>query len=84
MSLENTDKKQGHLFNQLKNKGKVKIPVSKMLFLNNVGLFLNTREKVLNNFNRAGRKPTPEQTPELAPKSAPEPALSSSKLHREI
>ena len=40
--------KSSYLFSELKNTGRGRRPVEKSFFLNNAGLFLSSREKVLN------------------------------------
>ena len=45
-------------------------PAAKRCFLNNIGLFLTAREKILNNF-KSDKVPTPAQAP--APASVPAP-----------
>ena len=61
-------------------------PAAKRYFLNNIGLFLTAREKILNNF-KSDKVPTPAQapapasvpapTPQPTPEPTPEPRLES-------
>ena len=71
MSLEDADEEQIQVVSVLKDAGKAKLPVGKRSFLNNAGLFLRAREKILNNFKS---KIFPTKNPEtiLAPEPAPD------------
>ena len=50
MSLEDAEEEQNRLVYNLKNMDNDKIPVERKIFLNNAELFVNAREKVINNF----------------------------------
>ena len=50
LSLKDADDEQSKLANELKSIEKGIKPAEKNSFLSNIGLFLSTREKVLNNF----------------------------------
>ena len=50
LTLEHAEKKQSELSNKLSCVNRGKIPVEKRSLLNNAGLFLSAREKILNNF----------------------------------
>ena len=50
MSLEDAEEEQNQLVYDLKDMDKGKIPAKRRFFLNNAELFLNAREKVINNF----------------------------------
>ena len=49
-SLKDADKEQIKLLNILKSLNESVKTVEKRSFLNNIGLFLSAREKILNNF----------------------------------
>ena len=86
------------LTNILKSSNKSVKTVEKRSFLNNIGLFLSAREKILNNFRikifstkntipapKQAPEPTPETVP--APKPAPEPTKHKTpkfKLHKKL
>ena len=80
LTLEEADKEQSNLVNELKDIDRDVKPLEKRS-LNNVGLFIGAREKVLNEFkNRIlpikdkiiKPEPEPEPTPEATPESASE------------
>ena len=70
MSLEDADEEQNQVVSVLKDTGKGKLPVEKRSFLQNAGLFLSAREKILNNFKS---KIFPTKNPEKI--LAPEPTV---------
>ena len=82
-SLEDDDEEQSQLANELIiNMGKGKILVEKRSFLNNTGLCLSAREKVVNNsrikiypIKNLDKVLTPNQTPEPTPDSTLKPTV---------
>ena len=80
LSLKDADNGQSNFANALTNLDKSVKPVEKKYLLNNVGLLLSTREKVLNNFKskifpkNLDKLPTPEPAPELVYEPSPESA----------
>ena len=80
MSLEDADKEQSQLFNELKDMGTGKTSVEKKSFLKNARLFLSARETILNNFEtkifptkNSDKIPAPEPSPEPAVFDTPKP-----------
>ena len=67
LSLEDADKEQIQLANELNDMSKGKIPIEKGLFLKNAKLVISERENILNNFKdkiflKKNPEPEPEQT----------------------
>ena len=82
MSLEDADEEESQIANELKYKGKSKIPVEKRLVLKNAGLLFSTTEKIPKNFRskifptkNSDKIPAAELTPELTLEVTPETAV---------
>ena len=50
MSLEDADRENISLVNELRSMNRIKVPLEKISFLSNAKLILSAREKILNSF----------------------------------